>query len=74
MASYGKNQVWKNDCDLHTILFTDSQFREELQGAGAPVCCGVGAHFGIEAKFVQSLFLGEPALPIDSYSTLKPSS
>ncbi|MFO1533852.1 MAG: carboxypeptidase-like regulatory domain-containing protein [Thermoplasmatota archaeon] len=47
------------------ILFSDSQGREELQGAGVPVCCGAGAHFGIRAKFIQTLFLGEPDPSID---------
>jgi hypothetical protein len=37
-----------------------------------PLCCGVGAGFGIQAKFVQSIFIGEPAVDINSYSTLKP--
>jgi hypothetical protein len=41
---------------------------------GNPLCCGVGAGFGIEAKFVQSIFLGAPPMDINSYSTLKPSS
>ncbi|HEX2066492.1 MAG TPA: carboxypeptidase-like regulatory domain-containing protein [Candidatus Thermoplasmatota archaeon] len=38
-----------------------------------PICCGVGASFGIQAKFVQSIFLGAPTVDIASYSTLKPS-
>jgi hypothetical protein len=70
VASYGENLVWTNDCDLVTILFTDSQFREELQDNGVPVCCGVGVHVGIKAKFVQSLFIGEPEVDIASYSVL----
>ncbi|HUR25660.1 MAG TPA: carboxypeptidase-like regulatory domain-containing protein [Candidatus Thermoplasmatota archaeon] len=68
--SYGPNEAWGNQCDLDTILFTDSQFREELQQAGAPVCCGLGAQFGIKAKFVQSIFLGEPEVDIASYGVL----
>jgi hypothetical protein len=70
VASYGENEAWENECDLDTILFTDSQFREELQENGVPVCCGAGAHVGIRAKFVQSLFLGEPEVDLASYSVL----
>jgi hypothetical protein len=68
--SYGPNVAWENQCSIDTILFSDSQFREELQEAGAPVCCGAGAHFGIKAKFVQSLFIGEPEVDLDSYGVL----
>jgi Carboxypeptidase regulatory-like domain len=67
---YGENAPWVNDCDLDTILFTDSQFREELQENQVPVCCGAGVHMGIKAKFVQSLFLGEPEVDIASYGVL----
>lgn len=76
IASYGENLVWNNDCDLRTILFTDSEYREEIQEnwpdnpvLGSP-CCGVGAHVGIRARFIQSLFLGEPPTPIESYNVL----
>lgn len=70
VASYGENEAWLNDCDLDTILFTDSQFREELQDAGAPVCCGAGVHFGIKARFIQSLFIGEPEVDIATYNVM----
>lgn len=70
-ASYGDNLVWTNNRDdLDTILFTDSVGREELQGAGVDVCCGAGVHLAIKANFIQSLFLGEPETPIDSYRTM----
>lgn len=72
VASYGENSPWANDCPLQTILFSDSVGREELQGAGAPVCCGAGAHVGIRAKFVASLFIGEPEVSIEDYETLRP--
>jgi hypothetical protein len=68
--SYGPNVPWENQCSIDTILFSDSQFREELQENGVPVCCGVGAHFGIKAKFVQSLFIGEPEVDIATYGVL----
>jgi hypothetical protein len=68
--SYGPNDPWDNLCTLQTILFADSVGREELQESGVPVCCGAGAHFGIRAKFVQSLFIGEPEVDIATYSVL----
>lgn len=64
------NVPWNNTKPVYTILFPDSIGREELQGAGSPFCCGAGAHFGIRAKFVQSLFIGEPEVDIASYSVL----
>jgi hypothetical protein len=71
-ASYGPNVAWENDCKLQTIMFADSQGREELQGAGAPVCCGAGVHFGIKGKFLATLFLGEPDTDIATYCILAP--
>ncbi|MES2154230.1 MAG: carboxypeptidase-like regulatory domain-containing protein [bacterium] len=72
---YGPTVKWDNKCkQMHTILFSDSQGREELQGAGVPVCCGVGVHLGIKAKFVQSLFIGAPQTPIATYGVLKPAA
>lgn len=71
---YGGDNKWDNKCKaLDTILFTDSQFREELQGAGAPVCCGLGFQAGIKARFIQTLFLGPPSVDVTSYGVLKPN-
>lgn len=72
---YGGSFPWLNDCTMQTILFTDSAGREEIQEVfpDNPVyepCCGVGMQFGIRARFVQSLFLGEPEVDIDSYGVL----
>lgn len=69
---YGGSYPWLNDCDLQTILFTDSIGREEIQGADPTgiICCGVGAHVGIRARFVQSLFIGEPEVNIATYGVL----
>jgi hypothetical protein len=64
------NVAWNNDVGINTILFSDSLGREEVQQVDPTICCGAGAHFGIKAKFVQSLFLGEPEVDIDSYSVL----
>ena len=66
------------------ILFSDSQGREELQGAenqtvgaaedaaglGRQVCCGAGMHVGIKAKFIQTLFLGKPSVDVEHYCVL----
>ncbi|MEA3189791.1 MAG: Carboxypeptidase regulatory-like domain [Thermoplasmata archaeon] len=73
---YDEPRAWENDCsDLQTILFSDSAGREEIQSVDPTgfICCGAGAHFGIKAKFVQSLFLGPPNLDIASYGVLRPS-
>lgn len=69
-ASYGPNDPWLNNCKVQTILFADSQGREELQGAGLPVCCGAGAHAGIKGKFLATLFLGPPEVDVESYCVL----
>ena len=57
------------------ILFADSTGREEIQGVDPTgfICCGVGAHFGIKAKFIQTLFLGPPEVEIDHYCVLADS-
>jgi hypothetical protein len=80
-----RNSYWNNTKTMETLLFPQGAFKSETQGALDAACgpdptkntCfesrGVGAQAGVTAKFVQSLFLGEPAMPIDSYSTLKPS-
>lgn len=69
---YGGTFPWMNDCTLQTILFADSIGREEIQDVDPTgiICCGAGAHFGIRARFVQSLFIGEPEIPIESYGVL----
>ncbi|MEA3189792.1 MAG: Carboxypeptidase regulatory-like domain [Thermoplasmata archaeon] len=74
---YGATNDWTNDCaDLNTILFSDSAGREEIQSVDpiGIICCGAGAHFGIKAKFVQSLFLGPPEVDLDSYAVLRPDA
>ncbi|MEA3202779.1 MAG: Carboxypeptidase regulatory-like domain [Thermoplasmata archaeon] len=83
-----RNFNWTNTKTMETVLFPQGAFKSESQGGLDAACAndpaptkpscfesrGVGAQAGVTAKFVQSLFLGEPALPIESYSTLKPSS
>ena len=71
-ASYGPNDDWTNKCKIQTILFADSEGREELQGAGLPFCCGAGAHFGIKGRFIATLFLGEPDVDVEHYCVLAP--
>jgi hypothetical protein len=71
--AYGANEKWTNQCSIDTILFSDSQGREELQGvpvAGSLVCCGVGVHFGMRGNFIQSLFLGTPSVNVATYHVL----
>jgi hypothetical protein len=67
----GNNKPFSLDKPISLILFADSQGREELQGV-LPVCCGVGVHFGIKARFIQTLFIGEPdsRIDIDRYCVL----
>lgn len=64
------NVPWLNDKPILTILFSDSMGREEVQQVDPSICCGAGAHFGIKAKFVQSLFIGEPEVDVASYGVL----
>jgi hypothetical protein len=77
----GNNVAWNNTKPVYTILFPDSIGREEQQtipwpedptgqAPFYPPCCGAGVHFGIKAKFVQSLFIGEPEVDIASYGVL----
>ncbi len=67
-----------------TILFLTGDNSEDAQEVFDTVCqpsvpetcrtaTGAGAAFGIKAKFVQSLFIGEPATPIATYCTLAPN-
>jgi hypothetical protein len=75
------NVAWNNTKPVYTILFPDSIGREEQQTIPYPddptgqlpfypPCCGAGAHFGIRAKFVQSLFIGPPEVDVSSYCVL----
>ena len=66
------NEPWENDREFTTILFPKGQFREEVSGSDptGTTCCGVGAGVGVEAQFVQSVFVGAPEVDIASYCVL----
>jgi hypothetical protein len=86
-AEPGRNVAWNNDKKMETILFPQGSFKGETQGALDAACpvtdplpqdtCfesrGLGPRAGIKANFVQSLFLGEPATPIEDYHVFGPS-
>jgi len=66
-----------------TILFLEGEHQGDAQGVFDKVCnpqvpqtcrtaTGAGVALGIKAKFVQSLFVGKPAKPIESYCILAP--
>lgn len=77
-----RNQRWNNTDPLQVVLFPQGSFKGESQGAMDQACTsdpssttcqeskGVGAQFGIRARFVQSLFIGKPGLDIDNYGVL----
>ena len=76
-----RNKEWRNDKRMETLLFPQGGFKAETQavldaGCGvAPTCYesrGLGVQAGVKANFVQTLFLGEPALPIDEYHVYAP--
>jgi hypothetical protein len=77
-----RNQVWNNTRAMQVALFPQGSFKGETQQAldtgcqpdPADVTCfesrGIGAQFGVRAKFVQSLFIGEPEVDIETYCVL----
>jgi hypothetical protein len=69
---YGSRyQPWLNDDGFQTIMFVDHDFRDtHQQFLGGTLCCGVGFSAGIKATFLQSVFLGEPEVDVDSYCVL----
>jgi hypothetical protein len=85
--AYPRNEAWNNKEELQTALFAQGQFKSETQAVLDAACpplydagvfrdCdsrGVGVQVGVKANFVQSLFLGEPDKPIDSYAVYAPS-
>lgn len=66
-----------------TVVFLTGEFKDESQGAFDSVCqpsvpqtcrttTGAGAAFGVKARMIQSLFIGEPTQPITTYCLLAP--
>lgn len=62
----GNNQAWNNTEAFLTVLYVDSIGKN----AGGTGTFGVGVDVGIRAKFVQSIFVGEPEVDIATYSVL----
>lgn len=70
-ADYAANSVWNNDHPFQTDLYIFGELSQE--GADATdnyLVGGVGLHLGTKAKFLHSLFVGEPEVDIDSYCLL----
>ena len=79
----GNNVPWNATKEFATAIFLNGQFKGEAQGAYDQVCTasggsgpacltatGAGAAFGIKAKIIQSLFIGEPEVDLASYGVL----
>ncbi|MEK6975150.1 MAG: carboxypeptidase-like regulatory domain-containing protein [Candidatus Thermoplasmatota archaeon] len=62
----GGNVAWNNTEPFLTVLYVDSIGKD----AGGTGTFGVGVDVGVRAKFVQSIFVGEPPVNIDSYGVL----
>lgn len=62
----GGNQAWNNTEGFLTILYVDSVGKN----AGDTGTFGVGVDVGIRAKFIQSIFVGEPDVDIATYNVL----
>lgn len=78
----GRNLAWNNTEELQTAFFPQGAFKSETQAAQDAACqpepadvsCfesrGIGPQAGVRAKFVQSLFIGEPEVDIETYCVL----
>jgi hypothetical protein len=60
----GNNIAWNNTGEFVTIFYVDSIGKQETGTFGA------GADVGVRAKFVQSVFVGEPETDIETYCVL----
>ncbi|MES2154222.1 MAG: carboxypeptidase-like regulatory domain-containing protein [bacterium] len=83
----GRNIKFDLSKPYETTVFPHAQLYNELHGAtrdigtatGHPICVGdggcngVGVALGVKAKIVQSIFIGPPASPIETYALLKPA-
>jgi hypothetical protein len=65
-ALTGNNAPWNNTDEFLTILYVDSIGKD----AGGTGTFGVGVDVGIRARFIQSVFVGEPEVDIESYAVL----
>lgn len=75
------NVPWNNTKEFATAIFLNGQFKGEAQSAADAVCqpsvdqtcltmTGAGAAFGIRARIVQSVFIDEPAVDVNTYCVL----
>jgi hypothetical protein len=62
----GGNAAWENTDEFLTILYVDSLGKN----AGDTGTFGAGVDVGIKAKFVQSVFVGEPDVDLETYCVL----
>jgi hypothetical protein len=62
----GDNAAWDNTEDFLTILYVDSLGKN----AGDTGTFGAGVDVGIKAKFVQTVFVGEPEVDLATYCVL----
>lgn len=81
-----RNHKWMNNEKFDIQIWTQGMFKQETQDAFDDYYCttvppgpanlcpvdsrGIGAQFGIQAKFVVTLFLGEPEVDIETYCAL----
>lgn len=77
-----RNHPWLNDQAMLVQLWAQGLLKDETNEAIFDNTCayadtyctadsrGIGAQFGIEAKFVISLFIGEPEVDIETYCTI----
>jgi hypothetical protein len=62
----GNNAAWNNTEEFITILYVDAATKN-VTGQGD---FGASVDLGIRAKFVQSVFVGEPEVNIETYCVL----
>ena len=80
-----RNVVWNNSRPMQVAFFPQGTFKGETQPVNdqvddacqtnAGVTClgesrGIGAQFGVRARFIQSVFIGEPEVDIEGYGVL----
>lgn len=75
------NVPWNNTKPFSTAIFLNGQFKGEAQDAADAVCqpdvpdtcrtmTGAGVAFGIRARIIQTVFIGEPDVDVKTYSVL----
>ncbi len=60
--------AWNNLRPVTTVLFVEGLLADQFQGVGG--CCGLGAHVNVEARVVQTVFIGEPDVDLETFSAL----